>query len=107
MRDRSLLDSVNSAVEAAGDSITEKDQALVNLARKYAARIDEALLDGGQDATKALYLGPHLTNALIELGLTPGGAAKAKASAGEVKQEAMSKPADELSALRTRHRGGA
>jgi hypothetical protein len=48
------------------------DQAAVDLALAYAARIDEALADGeGQEVTKALYLGPHLLNTLRALGGAP------------------------------------
>lgn len=48
------------------------DQAVVELALTYARRIDRALaLPGGEDATKALYLGPHLLAALRALGGAP------------------------------------
>lgn len=53
--------------------LADTDQAAVDLALTYAARIDEALEYGeGQEVTKALYLGPHLLNTLRALGGTPG-----------------------------------
>jgi len=57
------------------------DKGLIELCRQYARRIDLALkaADTYPDsaslavaATKALYLGPHLLNALRALGATPG-----------------------------------
>lgn len=96
----SLAASVLRCVKAAGDTIGEKDQAVVDLAVRYALQIDAGINAGGQDATKALYLGPHLVNALKELGLTPDlGKGEGKKGSGPV--------VDELSALRSRHRGGA
>ena len=53
--------------------LADTDQAAIDLALTYAARIDEALEFGeGQEVTKALYLGPHLLNTLRALGGTPG-----------------------------------
>ena len=97
-----LAESVLRCVREAGETIEPKHQALVDLAVRYAMQIDAAIDAGGQDATKGLYLGPHLLKSLEALGLTPvvtesGG--KAKPAPGPVK--------DELSALRSRHRGGA
>ena len=67
-----LTTSVEAAV-AEMDWLAPTDQAAVDLALTYAARIDEALATGeGQEVTKALYLGPHLLNTLRQLGGTPG-----------------------------------
>lgn len=62
--------------------LTEADEGLVALALQYARRIDNALKIADQSdpkdsvaqqgATKALYLGPHLVNALKALGGSPG-----------------------------------
>lgn len=101
----SLAASVLRSVKARGDDIGDKDQALVDLAVRYALQIDAGIKAGGQDATKALYLGPHLVKALERLGCTPvvvpeeskKGSGSSGAGAG----------IDELSALRSRHRGGA
>lgn len=98
-----LEDAVRSAVAAVGDHIEKKDRAGVELALRYARAIDEAGLEGGQTLTKALYLGPHLLNTLVELGLTPAKPVKAEHQGGPETAKVM----DELGALRKRHRGGA
>lgn len=63
------------ALEAALDGmhwLTPADTGAVALARAYAKRIDDAIQYAeGQEVTKALYLGPHLLNALRTLGGTP------------------------------------
>lgn len=75
-----LESSVNEAVEAM-DWLKRSDRAVVELCRQYARRIDLALrmADLHPDnahlavsAVKALYTGPHLLNALKNLGGTPG-----------------------------------
>lgn len=45
--------------------LTPSDEALVEVARKYARAIDE------DEDGKALFLGPHLTNTLKALGGSP------------------------------------
>lgn len=47
------------------------DRAAKALALKYAGQIDAAAKLTGPELTKALYLGPHLLNALRALGGTP------------------------------------
>ena len=98
----SLCASVRASVAAAGDTISDKDQAAVDLALQYATAIDAAAEVGGQDLTKALYLGPHLLKTLVELGLTP-----VKPSVGDGDQSGggsmpVQRVSDELSALRSR-----
>lgn len=67
----SLCDAVDEAVEHM-PWLTPSDGATVALARQYAAQIDAALEFGEpQEQTKALYLGPHLLNALKALGGAP------------------------------------
>ena len=102
--DTSLRASVLGSVAAAGTAIGIKDQAAVDLALKYADAIDAAAEKGGQELTKALYLGPHLLKALVELGLTPVKLPAAQESDTSTPKQAVT---DELSALRSRHRGGA
>lgn len=100
----SLAAGFLASVAAAGDSITPKDQALVDLGVRYAIRIDAGIDEGGQAATKALYLGPHLVNVCRELGLSPsarGAVAVDPADGGGAKVT------DELAAMRRRSRGGA
>lgn len=66
-----LTASVLAAVEQMS-WLQPTDQAAVDLALTYAARIDAALTEGeGQEVTKALYLGPHLLNTLRALGGAP------------------------------------
>lgn len=101
----SLCASVRASVAAAGDTIEEKDRAAVDLALKYADAIDAAAEEGGQALTKALYLGPHLFKALIELGLTPVKLPSSSETTGDAAPKQV--VSDELSALRSRHRGGA
>ena len=81
--------------------LTEADEGIIALALQYAKRIDNSLRvadDNPTDvvaqtgATKALYLGPHLVNALKTLGGSPGDRmdleAKRKAvTAGETTKE--------------------
>jgi hypothetical protein len=67
----SLAESVEASVEAMV-WLKPTDQAAVDLALAYAARIDAALATAeGQEITKALYLGPHLLNTLRALGGAP------------------------------------
>lgn len=67
----SLVASVRQAV-AGMAWLKPTDQAVVDLALKYAAQIDKALASGDPiAATKALYLGPHLLKALQTLGGAP------------------------------------
>lgn len=67
----SLEASVRKSVESM-PWLEPSDNAAIELAAIYAARIDEAV-DTGDNAlaTKALYLGPHLLNTLRALGGTP------------------------------------
>lgn len=103
--DTSLAASFLESVRQAGDSIKPPDQALVDLGLRYALQIDAGMERGGQDATKALYLGPHLVNVCRELGLSPS--ARAGGPVADGGRGAQPAVADELSAMRRRHRGGA
>lgn len=68
-----LRASVEEATRQMG-WLTPADQAAVDLAKSYAETIDLAIESGdAQTVTKALYLGPHLLNALAALGGTPAG----------------------------------
>lgn len=82
-----LLASLDAAIGRM-DWLTDADEAAKSLARAYAEQIDAATevekhcpecgADCGPDSTaitKALYLGPHLLNALRALGGTPEGRA--------------------------------
>ena len=65
-----LTDAVTRAVRGMS-WLTGADDAAVKLAPKYAAQIEAGVEDG--DGSKALYLGPHLLNALSAGGGTPRG----------------------------------
>lgn len=71
------MTDLKSSVDAAAKQmpwLTPADAAAVDLARSYAETIDIAIESGdAQTVTKALYLGPHLLNALAALGGTPAG----------------------------------
>lgn len=87
----SLETSVRKSVEGM-PWLSPSDNAAIELAATYAARIDLAV-DSGDNvaATKALHLGPHLLNTLRELGGTPK---ERKALTAGESQEAD--PIDEL-----------
>lgn len=67
--------TLRQSVEGAVASMTwlkPSDQAVVDIALVYADRIDGALAkESGPNVTKALYLGPHLLNAIRALGGAP------------------------------------
>ena len=93
-----LTASVIAAVDAM-PWLTDADQAAVDLAKTYAAAIDEAIDTEKPDViTKALYLGPHLLKALAELGATPAG----RKALGDIDKE---KPGGKLAQLRSLHGG--
>lgn len=99
--DNSLVASVARAVNARGSAITKADQAAVDLAMRYAVQIDAGIEAGGQDATKALYLGPHLLRTLAALGCTP----EAREEHGD-RGEVVASPRNKLAELRARRAGG-
>lgn len=67
-----MLSKTRASLKAAGLLEKPEHEAACELALTYARQIDRGVKAGGQDATKALYLGPHLLKTLGELGLTPG-----------------------------------
>lgn len=81
--DGALAKAYDESVEAS--TVTTKvDAALVAAGRTIAARIDEALASGdGMEVTKALYLVPHMMNALRELLATPSARLNAGITAGK------------------------
>ena len=66
-----LIVAVRAALEAL--PLTPADTAAAELALTYAEQIEAGIGHGGGDATKALYLGPHLLATLTALGATPAG----------------------------------
>lgn len=101
-----LAASVVKSVKARGDEVTDQDGALVDLALRYAHQIDAGVQTGGQDATKALYLGPHLLKALGALGCTPESRGVCNIPEADGPARGPAAVEDELGAMR-RKRGGA
>lgn len=67
----SLVDSVTAATRAM-HWLDDSDQAMVDLAIRYAQRIEEAAAEGGDQSFKMVgWLGPHLANTLKSLGGAP------------------------------------
>ena len=66
-----MLSKTRASLKAAGLLENPEYEAACELALTYARQIDRGVKAGGQDATKALYLGPHLLKTMSELGLTP------------------------------------
>lgn len=60
----SVLEGVEASIKSM-TWLTDSDQGLCDLARKYAATLDNS------DDAKVAFLGPHLLNALQALGGTP------------------------------------
>ena len=102
-----LKEQVEASIAAADGLSTPKYAAMCALAVTYAEQIDLGVLEGGQDATKALYLGPHLLKTLGELGLSPNPAVKRPV--GRPPKEAgapvVEEEKDDLARARERHRG--
>ena len=87
---------------------TDADGTLIAACRQVARQIDYAVAHGSSlEATKALYLLPHLMNGLRELGATP--AARAALAAAAPRPDAVpTKEAgiDDLDDFKNRRRGG-
>lgn len=102
-----LKEQVKVSIEAIEDLATPKFAAMCELALTYAEQIDRGVAEGGQDATKALYLGPHLLKTLGELGLSPNPAVKRPVGrppkSGTPVVEAEEEK-DDLARARERHR---
>lgn len=88
--------------------LTEADNGMITLALQYAKRIDNALriadnLPGDAtaqvNATKALYLGPHLVNCLKELGGTPGSRLELEAKRKAIVDPKLTKEEDKIASF--------
>lgn len=106
-----LLSKVRSSIAADELLAAEEYAGACELALMYARQIDRGVKVGGQDATKALYLGPHLLKTLTELGLTPAKpeprpVGRPRKSAEQAVDDGDSEevPVDDLAAARERHR---
>jgi hypothetical protein len=77
-----LLEAFEKSLAALGAGVTDADETLVAACRQVARQIDHAVANGSSlEATKALYLLPHLWNGLRELGATPAARAALQAAA--------------------------
>lgn len=98
-----VRDGITSAVEETIDalSLETEDAALVASVRQLARQIDHAMSYGSSvEATKAMYLLPHLWNGLGKLGATPEAREELKKRAGGTDGKGNDKRA-KLHALRT------
>lgn len=95
-----LTDALETTLEELNIDEKGKDAAVVMEARILARQIDTMVRYGvGTEVTKALYLIPHLTNQLRELGATPS----ARETVKSVGQESPQEPRDDLSIFRKAH----
>lgn len=106
-----LLEAFEKSLSALGDSVGDEDETLVAACRQVARQIDHAVANGTSiEATKALYLLPHLWNGLRELGATPAArAALQAASRPPVGDDDPDKPKEapvDLDAFKRERRSG-
>lgn len=108
-----VKDAITDALEATlGELKTEAaDGALIASLRQVARQIDHAVANGTSlEATKAMYLLPHLWNGLRELGATPAARAALQASM-PTPDPAAAQPKEggpvDLDDFKHRRRGGA
>ncbi len=109
-----VKDAITDAFESSLEQLetTLADAALIASCRQVARQIDHAVANGTSlEATKALYLLPHLWNGLRELGATPAARAALAASVpapAETPTEPVTEggPVD-LGDFKNRRRGGA
>ena len=86
--DHALQKAFDASVESSTALLDGVDSALVAAGRSIADRVDEAVATGqGQEITKALYLLPHMMNALDRMLATPQSRVKAEAEAEVVKRK--------------------
>lgn len=110
-----VKDAITDAFEKtlAEISTTPADEALIASCRQVARQIDHAVANGTSlEATKAMYLLPHLWNGLRELGATPAARAALNASMPTPSPDAPAEPPKEgspvdLDDFKNRRRGGA
>lgn len=108
----SIHRAVRNAI-AANEDLGPKQSGFTALAEAYAERIDEAIDEGGQEATKALYLGPHLASLMeknLGMSLSAGGNSGGAKSADESKSAGgpptPTAGVSQLSAMRQRRGSG-
>lgn len=107
-----VKDAITSAFEKTLAALTleDEDETLIAACRQVARQIDHAVANGTSiEATKALYLLPHLWNGLRELGATPAARAALKASVPPPADQPPSSPEGapvDLDNFKKQRRGG-
>lgn len=103
-QEKTLTEAVEEAL-AGMDWLKPADDAMVQLVRKYAAVLDDSSAPGTDPAVavKALYLAPHMTRALEQLGGTP--TARGEFREAEKTERAVAPVEDTLARLSARARG--
>lgn len=108
-----VKDAITDAFEKTLSALTleDADQTLIASCRQVARQIDHAVANGTSiEATKALYLLPHLWNGLRELGATPAARAALQASVpapSEVPADSTPEGAPvDLDSFKKQRRGG-
>lgn len=109
-----VKDAITDALEATLKELKTEaaDGALIASLRQVARQIDHAVANGTSlEATKAMYLLPHLWNGLRELGATPAARAALQASMPAPDPAAAAAPKEggpvDLDDFKHRRRGGA
>ncbi|WP_336642327.1 terminase small subunit [Microbacterium sp. MMO-56] len=109
-----VKDAITDALEATLNELTTQaaDGALIASLRQVARQIDHAVANGTSlEATKAMYLLPHMWNGLRELGATPAARAALQASMPAPDPTSAAVPEKggpvDLTDFKNRHRGGA
>jgi hypothetical protein len=103
-----VKDAISDALQKSLDALelTDADEALVASCRQVARQIDHAVANGTSlEATKALYLLPHLWNGLRELGATPAARAALQASVPAPDAPAEAEGPVDLGDFKQRRRG--
>jgi hypothetical protein len=108
-----IKNAISEALEKSLDALelVDADEALVASCRQVARQIDHAVANGTSlEATKALYLLPHLWNGLRELGATPAARAALQASLptpdAPAETDATKEGPVDLGEFKTKRRGG-
>lgn len=103
-QEKTLAEAVEESL-AGMDWLKPADDAMVQLVRKYAAVLDDSSAPGEDPAVavKALYLAPHMTRALEQLGGTP--TARGEFREAEKAERKTSPVEDTLARLSARAQG--
>lgn len=101
----SIEQAVKASIEA-NPEVGAQQGGFVALALAYAQRMDEAAFEGGPDAVKAMYLGPHLASIMEKnLGLSLAPSEKASGTTAPGRGPGTVTPPSKLAALRAARPG--